>query len=1250
MASALRKSMPGMSMGGMSSSAGLTGSPGMPQEENFVVGLVLNLTRGVNSGFNWATGLIRGLVLPQWSDYERRVWFVYGLQFVSNDLFCITIAKMLQTFYASSNFLLMSSLASLGPYFFAMRCLFTFIPCPKMAAVVSNSAMVFVFVILGMFGWLMYQNYWLTYTYIMVIWPWLGIASMISRLHIERNKEKNHFSPLRHLPMLGLTGVTAQCLTMIALKEISVTDCVVLLCLDPVWAAVLGSLLMGQNRRELHFRFLKVYLIMMLLCSTYIVGEVDMAVTQGMPLSGNHMLIIIARILTVARSIYVKYSYADFNRAEAPAQLPLGREISWKTPQYPPQKYRFTKFPAPVLLVLDCLFDSGLQDTVFHGMGPYGTKDLYILTDFTYTLPVASVLCWVYETDTLKYGIFPPAIGAVGGEPPIEANLPDGPAVAKETITSMDMFKVSMLVIAFCFARIIIPWATARSLYDRGASIHAWKYRPFLLAAPFFFYDVLYLNSDISKFKVICVVILMSVCAYYRNGLWDAFKRRYYLLCTRELHYIQPSVLRDIQKRTLSEFLHRTSTDDYGFMLLETSIHHGNNVREIAQKTSLQVWDPAPSATAAWKLAASLVIKSVRRQKQLKQARMEAKAEVVTFINNTVIDCIYKAVDLAEGHGKRLELSGINARVRDKQRAFRRLKAMVDRKKLMREKRKNGQLSLAPAVLATACGGLRPTPQITFDKHDKSTTLPSTLPSVPGGDSYSHDAGDPSFLTSHGGSPPPHQNYVSLNTSVSVSAINPEMSSGDALQTTIPGSTNHTGMTRNSRAARGVTALGWSAIQGALPSPTAVVLACGDGTRGQLGIDMKLGFRKTHVMSIEELRSVDLLQVEAGGTQSFALSSRGKVWGWGSNRLMELGMRKEISQVAIPARIKSLKEAMTRVPGAQNMSEDMQAVQIATSRCATGQAHTLVLNADGEVYTFGTSAFGAMGQGPDVRQTAPLLLRMTKSIRIRQIAAGSRYSLLVTDDGQVYTFGENRRGQLGIGAGQKIAYEPERVEGALRDDPVRLVAAGDEHVIVSTESGKVYAWGANAHGQLGNGRISDSPVPCKVEKLPTNGPIVSMACGAQHTLVVTNNGQKVWAFGSNTEGQLGQGNRSMSEEKIRVFPALIQTLSNQPNRDVVQVVAAANHSLALSKNGEVFSFGSNTFGQLGYPSSGDSENDTSGGPMSSSRRQRQDEMDMPRALSSGTNSLWTPTHIKALGMYHCRVLATADTHTIVLAS
>merc|ERR1719262_2030390 len=147
---------------------------------------------------------------------------------------------------------------------------------------------------------------------------------------------------------------------------------------------------------------------------------------------------------------------------------------------------------------------------------------------------------------------------------------------------------------------------------------------------------------------------------------------------------------------------------------------------------------------------------------------------------------------------------------------------------------------------------------------------------------------------------------------------------------------------------------------------------------------------------------------------------------------------------------------MTHIPGSKQL-QDLRAVQVATSPCATGQAHTLVLNTDGEVYCFGTSALGALGQGPDVRQTAPLLLRMTKTVPIRQIAAGARHSMLVADDGSVYSFGENRRGQLGLGAGVKFANEPTRVEGQLLNERARIVAVGDEHVVTCTESGNVYS-------------------------------------------------------------------------------------------------------------------------------------------------------------------------------------------------
>merc|ERR1719271_1024960 len=145
-----------------------------------------------------------------------------------------------------------------------------------------------------------------------------------------------------------------------------------------------------------------------------------------------------------------------------------------------------------------------------------------------------------------------------------------------------------------------------------------------MLAAPFFAFDVLFLNPRISKFQVIIAGAGMAFVAYYRNILWNCFKRKHYMLSTQRLQYRHPSVMRTLQKRTLLEFVTNTHVDDYSVLLLETAIMNGNNIREIARDMRITVWDPTP--TAAWKLAFSLVTKSLRKQRQVRQFKKAEKA------------------------------------------------------------------------------------------------------------------------------------------------------------------------------------------------------------------------------------------------------------------------------------------------------------------------------------------------------------------------------------------------------------------------------------------------------------------------------------------------------------------------------------------------------------------------------------------------------------------------------------------------
>lgn len=447
-------------------------------------------------------------------------------------------------------------------------------------------------------------------------------------------------------------------------------------------------------------------------------------------------------------------------------------------------------------------------------------------------------------------------------------------------------------------------------------------------------------------------------------------------------------------------------------------------------------------------------------------------------------------------------------------------------------------------------------------------------------------------------------------------------------------------------------------------SPVATtVLAFGDCKCGQTGLSEADVAKRGHasVIVVEDLRGCYPAQVEAAGGGSFVVNGQGKIYCFGSNRSLELGLRKDVVQVTTPQLMKSMRH--------------LNIVQIASTSSASGQAHTLALTDAGEVVTFGTSARGALGQGPEVRQTPPLLMRLTIEVRILFVAAGARHSLMVADSGKVFSFGDNSCGQLGTDMvdekkkALKYADTPVVVGGPLFDVPVVRIAVGDDHNLAVTEESKVYAWGANANGQLGIGRLDDQHRPVMIEELKRFGvkDVSSLACGARHSLVVTNQGTNLWAFGSNVQGQLGTGQNNNEFGHQLSLPKLCRGLSNVRDTRIVQVVAASSHSLALTQVGEVYSWGDNSWGQLGFPREGSTDYSNA----HASRRQapsafgatssafamsahvkgrKASEIDAPLAFAEGVAQLSVPTRVVGLSLQHVRFLSTADTHTLALAS
>ncbi|HEX8834471.1 MAG TPA: hypothetical protein VF719_09735, partial [Abditibacteriaceae bacterium] len=161
-------------------------------------------------------------------------------------------------------------------------------------------------------------------------------------------------------------------------------------------------------------------------------------------------------------------------------------------------------------------------------------------------------------------------------------------------------------------------------------------------------------------------------------------------------------------------------------------------------------------------------------------------------------------------------------------------------------------------------------------------------------------------------------------------------------------------------------------------------------------------------------------------------------------------------------------------------------------------------------------------------------------------------------------WGYNDFGQIG---NNSRSHQPAPIAIAAWGDAVQL-SAGGGHTLALQRNGTVLSGGYNAAGQLGNNRTTDSLVPVAVPNLSN---VAQVAAGWYHSLALKTDGT-VWAWGNNSYGQVGNG----STQNVLV-PVQISSLSNQ----VSAIAAGVYHSVALKKDGTVWAWGSNFYGQLG---------------------------------------------------------------------
>jgi alpha-tubulin suppressor-like RCC1 family protein len=297
---------------------------------------------------------------------------------------------------------------------------------------------------------------------------------------------------------------------------------------------------------------------------------------------------------------------------------------------------------------------------------------------------------------------------------------------------------------------------------------------------------------------------------------------------------------------------------------------------------------------------------------------------------------------------------------------------------------------------------------------------------------------------------------------------------------------------------------------------------------------------------------------------------------------------------------------------------------------AAGDNHTLILCPDGTVVSYGRNNFGQLGDGTTVNRSTPV--QVTNLSGVTAIAAGGTHSMAVSN-GIVYAWGNGGSGRLGNGTTAN-KHVPTRVTN-LTD--VVSVAAGGNFSLALKSNGTIWSFGANASGQLGDGSLDPSSVPIEVyanfstliaagslhgasctaseiwpgtnnmmgwgdspgsgfdpadwppyyefpvdsfiAEEPVVYPLIQLASGDSSSYALDSAGQ-VWSFGGNSYGQLGEGSTT---------PAYPWGFNPETGRacvlvgisNVVAIASGGTHVLALLDNGEVWAWGGGTYGKIG---------------------------------------------------------------------
>nr|QBK90288.1 MAG: F-box and regulator of chromosome condensation repeat protein [Pithovirus LCPAC102] len=302
------------------------------------------------------------------------------------------------------------------------------------------------------------------------------------------------------------------------------------------------------------------------------------------------------------------------------------------------------------------------------------------------------------------------------------------------------------------------------------------------------------------------------------------------------------------------------------------------------------------------------------------------------------------------------------------------------------------------------------------------------------------------------------------------------------------------------------------------------------------------------------------------------------LWGFGSNVYGKLGKIGDeyINNINVPIKIHT---------------------NIRVKKVSHGVNHTIIIDKNDVLWSLGFGNVGQLGLGNNI-DNKNIYTKLKFEHKVKSVSCGFEHNMLIDENDELWGFGYNAYGQLGLGHNENINI-PTKIPFNYK---VKIISCGGNHTMIIDKNNELWSFGDNMCGQLGLCHNEDINIPIKI---PLKNKVKSVSCGNEYTILIDIN-DEIWSFGNNELGQLGLGDTNdtntptkISIIKSQITPEVLHTLKvhdrqnfniNSPvisnnkvhfNYKVKYVSCGEFHTFIIDENDELWSFGYNESGQLG---------------------------------------------------------------------